>query len=179
MGAFLFVLWSAVCVLGTGGLVYYIMRSRMEVRLSRQREDLAVQRAVIETKTEAMEDRILGVEQVARSKAVDEVLKDLRIEERHYVRTQKALFVKRKSVIRQERMFFRNIPLTNWVEQEMPVEEGADVDALMQSMAIFNAELMSPENPLSRPMGPVVDMAPVGRPGTRQFGPSTGRKLLR
>jgi hypothetical protein len=30
----------------------------------------------------------------------------------------------------QERLFFRNIPLSNWIEHEMIVEEGKDLDQL-------------------------------------------------
>lgn len=132
--------------MGTGGLVYFVMHSRMEVRLARQREELAVERAVMESRRQTMEESIRGAEQVARSKAVDEVLADLRIEERHYVREHRALFMTRKSVIRQERIFFRNIPLSNWVEQEMQVEEGADIEKLAQTMAIFNSALMPVES---------------------------------
>ena len=132
--------------MGTGGLVYFVMHSRMEVRLARQREELAVERAVMESRRQTMEESIRGAEQVARSKAVDDVLADLRIEERHYVREHRALFMTRKSVIRQERIFFRNIPLSNWVEQEMQVEEGADIEKLAQTMAIFNAALMPVES---------------------------------
>ena len=123
MSPLLFVLWSAVCVLGTGGLVYFVMHSRMEVRLARQREELAVERAVMESRRQTMEESIRGAEQVARSKAVDEVLADLRIEERHYVREHRALFMTRKSV-----------------------EEGADIEKLAQTMAIFNSALMPVES---------------------------------
>ncbi len=47
------------------------------------------------------------------------------------------LFFTRKSLVRQERIFFRNIPLSNWVEQEMPIHEGVDIDKLAQSMSVF------------------------------------------
>jgi hypothetical protein len=30
----------------------------------------------------------------------------------------------RKTMVMQERLFFRNIPLSNWIEHEMVVEEG-------------------------------------------------------
>jgi hypothetical protein len=43
----------------------------------------------------------------------------------------------RKMLVRQERIFFRNIPLSNWVEQEMPVEEGVDAEKLAQTMSVF------------------------------------------
>src|SRR2546422_5516538 len=48
---------------------------------------------------------------------------DVRTEERHYVRENKMLFMHRKSLVLQERIFFRNIPLSNWVEHEMRSEE--------------------------------------------------------
>ena len=145
MSPTLLVLWSALCVLGTGGLVYFVMRSRMEVRLARQREELAAVRAALNVQKDTLEGTIRGAEQVARSQALEAMLADIRIEERHYVREHRALFLTRKSIIRQERMFFRNIPLSNWVEQEMPVEEGADVEKLAQTMAIFNAHLLEEE----------------------------------
>ena len=53
----------------------------------------------------------------------------------------------RKMLVRQERIFFRNIPLSNWIEQEMPLEEGADVDKLVQTMSIFNSLLEEPAIP--------------------------------
>ena len=40
-------------------------------------------------------------------------------------------------LVRQERIFFRNIPLSNWVEQEMPLEEGVDTDKWPQTMSVF------------------------------------------
>ena len=33
-------------------------------------------------------------------------------------------------MVMQERLFFRNIPLSNWIEHEMVVEEGLDLDQL-------------------------------------------------
>ncbi len=74
---------------------------------------------------------------------MDDFLADIHIEERHYTRELKVLFMSRKMLVRQERIFFRNIPLSNWVEQEMPVEEGVDTEKLAQTMSIFaNAALL-------------------------------------
>ena len=52
----------------------------------------------------------------------------------------------------QERIFFRNIPLSSWVEHEMPVEEGADVEELARTLAVFTPELMlnGPSTPLRK-----------------------------
>ena len=60
------------------------------------------------------------------------------------------LFMTRKMLVRQERIFFRNIPLSNWVEQEMPIEEGVDADKMAQTMSVFLNAAMLGEEPESR-----------------------------
>jgi hypothetical protein len=138
--------WSSLCAVATGGLVWFIMNSRMELRLARQREKLAEARATIEAQKQGLQGAMQGVEETTRRKALDDFLADLRIEERHYVREHKLLFVTRKLLVRHERIFFRNIPLSNWVEQEIPISEGADLDLLARSLSVFSPELL---------MGPV------------------------
>jgi len=125
-----------------GGLVYFVMRSSTDVLLARQREKLAAAHAALGAQKDAMADSMKYAKESARREALDDFLSDIRIEERHYIREHKALFITRKSVIRQERIFFRNLPLSNWIEQEMPYEEGADVDALARTMAIFAPEAL-------------------------------------
>lgn len=151
MSPLLLVAWSVICVAGSAGLVYFVMQAQMQVRLSRQREKLALERAEVLAEKKFMEAALQNVEQSSRSKAMDDFLADIRIEERHYVRTQKALFLTKKSVIRQERIFFRNIPLSTWIEQEMPFEEGADAEKLAQTMSVFaNALLEEPQTPVRK-----------------------------
>jgi hypothetical protein len=134
--------WSSLCAVATGALVWFIMDSRMQVRLARQREKLAEARATLETQKQALEGSLQGAQETARRQALDEFLADLRIEERHYVREHKIMFVTRKSLVRQERIFFRNIPLSNWVEQEIPISEGADLDALARTLSVFSPDLL-------------------------------------
>lgn len=129
-----------MCAAGTGILVFFIMQSRMEVLLSRQREELAAARASLDAQKQALDDLLKYVEESARRKAMDEFLAEIRVEERNYVREQKVLFVTRKSMIRQERIFFRNIPLSTWVEHEMPFEEGADLEKLAQGVSVFASD---------------------------------------
>jgi hypothetical protein len=136
--AFLAVLCSAF----SAAVVYLLMRSRAEVLLSKQREELAEARAALSTQRESLEDSLRNVEEATRRKAMDEFIADIRVEERHYIREHRILFVTRKCLVRQERIFFRNLPLSNWVEQEMPIEEGADVDKLAQAMTVFTPEGM-------------------------------------
>jgi len=126
----------------TGGLVYFVMRSSTDVLLARQREKLAAANAALGAQKEAIADSVKYAKESARREALDDFLSDIRIEERHYIREHKALFLTRKSVVRQERIFFRNLPLSNWIEQEMPYEEGADIDALARTMAVFAPEAL-------------------------------------
>jgi hypothetical protein len=131
---------SACCAAVAGGLVYYVMRSRMDVLLARQREELSAAQAALGAQKEAMLDSLRNAHDSARLKAMDDFIADIRVEERHYIREHKAFFLTRKSVVRQERIFFRNLPLSNWIEQEMPFEEGADIDELAKTMAVFVPE---------------------------------------
>jgi multidrug efflux pump subunit AcrA (membrane-fusion protein) len=131
---------SALTALMTGGLVYFVTQSNADVQLAKQREELAAARATLAAQKEAMVDSLRNAHESARRQALDDFMADIRVEERHYVREHKALFLTRKAVVRQERIFFRNLPLSNWVEQEMPFEEGADIDQLAKTMAVFIPE---------------------------------------
>jgi hypothetical protein len=140
MSAVYWIAWSGMCAAITGVLVFFVMQSRMEVLLSKQREELSAARAALIAQKDALEHSLRNFEETTRRKAMEEFLSEIRIEERHYVREQKALMVSRKSMIRQERIFFRNIPLSSWMEHEMPFEEGADLDKLAQGMSVMGSE---------------------------------------
>jgi hypothetical protein len=138
-------LWIVLPVLVAGGsalLAFYIMQARLDVAVAKEREAVAEARILLESHKKAMEETIRATEEQARRKALDEFLADVRTEERHYVRENKMLFMNRKSLVLQERIFFRNIPLSNWVEHEMVVEEGADVDKLAKTLSIFGSEVL-------------------------------------
>jgi len=73
----------------------------------------------------------------ARREALDEFLADMHVEQRHYVKDNKLLFQNRKALVLQERIFFRNIPLSNWIEHEIVLQEGEDVDKAARSLTSF------------------------------------------
>jgi len=157
-------LWICLPVLVAGGsalLAFYIMQARLDVAVAQEREAVSEARIMLESHKKAMEETIKATEESARRKALDEFLADVRTEERHYVRENKMLFMNRKCLVLQERIFFRNIPLSNWVEHEMVVEEGADVDKLAKTLSIFGSDMFQGALP-----------APRG-------GPSAVRKMLR
>jgi hypothetical protein len=146
------ILWSALCAVGTGLLVFFVMQSRTEVLLSKQREELAEARATLVANRKILKRSLKDAEESGRRKALDDFLADIRIEERSYTREQKAFFLTRRSLVRQERIFFRNIPLSNWIEQEVPLHEGADPEALARTMSVFIDSLDEPIAAHPRPM---------------------------
>jgi len=158
-------LWICLPVLVAGGsalLAFYIMQARLDVAVAKEREAVSEARILLESQKKTMEETIKATEEQAKRKALDEFLADMRTEERHYVRENKMLFMHRKSLVLQERIFFRNIPLSNWVEHEMVVEEGADIDKLAKTLSVFGS-----------------DMLPTALPAPRSNGPGTVRKMLR
>jgi len=142
MNPLVWVALTTFCAAMSGGLVYFVMRSRLSVLLAGQREELAAARAVLAAQKAGLDESLRNAEEGARRRAMDDFLADIRIEERHYTREHRLLFLTKKSLIRQERIFFRNIPLSGWIEQEMTMEEGADADKLAQTMSVFAGEIL-------------------------------------
>jgi len=129
---------------GSALLSFYIMQARMEVAIAREREVLAAAQATITSQEKVLVEKIKATEESARRESLNEFLGDFRVEERHYMRESKSLFLNKKSMILQERLFFRNIPLSNWVEHELTVEEGGDLGQLATACSIFSKTLSEP-----------------------------------
>jgi hypothetical protein len=134
MDAFLWMFLPVFVAGGSALLSFYIMQARMEVALSKERETLAEARATISSQRVTMEERIKATEETTKRVAMDEFMQDFRVEERSYVRESKSLTAQKRSMVMQERLFFRNIPLSNWIEHEMTVQEGFDLDQLPESV---------------------------------------------
>jgi hypothetical protein len=115
---------------GSALLSFCIMQAKMEVALARERESLAEARATISSQKVTLEERVKATEEAAKRRALDDFMQDFRTEERSYVRESKSLSSSKKTVVMRERLFFRNIPLSTWIEHEMVVEEGNDLDRL-------------------------------------------------
>lgn len=138
MDAIIWILLPGFTAVGSGLLVWFIMQSRMEVAVAKEREALAEARGALAAQRRAMEDSVKGAEETGRRKALDEFLSEVRIEQRHYVRENKLLFLTRRSLVLEERIFFRNLPLSNWIEHEIMIQEGADLEKLAQAMSVFD-----------------------------------------
>jgi hypothetical protein len=143
MDAFLWILLPVLVAVGSALLSYFLMQARLEVAVAKERESLAAARAQIQAHELSLEDKIRAAEESAQRKAFDQFLQDFRVEERHYMRESKSHFLTRKSMIMQERLYFRNIPLSNWVEHEMAMEEGTDSSMLTENSSVFSARTLS------------------------------------
>ena len=91
---------------------------------------------------ESIPDKIRLAEESAHRKAFDQFLMDFRVEERRYLRESRSHFASRKSMVLQERLYFRNIPLSNWVEHEMALDDGVSLELLDKS-SVFSARALS------------------------------------
>lgn len=144
------VIWIALPVLVAAGsalLTFYIMQARLEVAMAEEREVASEARVRLESQKKTMEEAIRASEESARRKAFDDFLADVHIEERHYVRETKRLLSSRKTVVLQERLYFRNIPLSNWVERELLVEEGANLDSTLKRLSVFGPRMLPESSP--------------------------------
>jgi hypothetical protein len=122
----------------SSAFTYLLTRVRMERASADRVRALAEAVAALDNEKAKFEQASRAIEENARRKALDEFLADIRVEERHYIREHRVLFAHRKSLVLQERVFFRNIPISNWVEHEVPVEEGADLDAVAKTLSVFS-----------------------------------------
>jgi type II secretory pathway pseudopilin PulG len=133
--AFIAVVTSVI----SAALAYLVTTLIAQRSAAKQTRALAEAVAALENEKTRFDEVAKAIEENTKRKALDEFLADLHIEERHYLREHRVLFVHRKSLVLQERIFFRNVPLSNWVEHEIPVEEGADLDALAKTLSLFDA----------------------------------------
>src|SRR5580693_7536679 len=143
MDAFLWLFLPVFVAGGSALLSYYMMQAKMEVALAKERESLAEARATITSQKVTMEERIKATEESTKRIAMDDFMHDFRVEERSYARETRSLTTSRKSMVMQERLFFRNIPLSNWIEHEMIVEEGRDLDQLPKESVFTTSTVAS------------------------------------
>lgn len=143
MDAVLWMMLPLFTAAGSALLAFYIMQARMEVAVCKEREALVEAKTQISNHETQIADRVKAVEEETRRKSLDDFLGDFRVEERHYMRESKSLFLRKRSMVLQERLYFRNIPLSNWVEHELTVEEGSDMQGLAQACSVFTTRALN------------------------------------
>ena len=138
LDAVIWVLLPVFVAAGSALLSFYIMQARMEVAVAKERESLAEANARINSTKITLEERIKATEEATRRRSLDDFMQEFRVEERHYFRENKSAGALKKSMILQERLYFRNIPLSNWVEHELLVEDNSpDVEQLGKGRSVF------------------------------------------
>ena len=166
-------------------LAYTIMSARMEAALCKEREGHAEARASLDLERASMEQRIRAAEEASRRVALDDFMRDIRIEERSYVRENNDVDSVRRTMVSQERLYFRNIPLSNWIDREAVLEEGpltiasvpepqiksvfAPIAMAAQSQPVENESIRQPGNRLAVSKvlaGFVLDPGAASRPAT-------------
>ena len=130
---------------GSALLCYFIMQSKMDAMIAKEREALAEAHAKLRSAQVTMEDRIKAGQEEARRMAMEEFMGEFRVDERSYMRESKSVFSSKKSMVLQERLFFRNIPLSNWVEHEMVVEDNGS-GGLQGAASVFNTKQVGAES---------------------------------
>jgi len=149
MASVLWIVLPLFVAAGSALLSFYIMQAKLEVAVARERESLAEAQANLKSQERLIEEKVRSAEESSMRRAFDQFLGDFRVEERHYMRENKSVFMNRKSLVLQERLFFRNIPLSNWVEHEMLVEEGGDVQTLARSSSIFTTKSLGEDKEMN------------------------------
>jgi hypothetical protein len=154
MEPLLWVLLPGFVAVASGLLAWFVMQSRMDVKLAQQEIDLAQQREILaeergkltaqrQALESQLETAIRGAEESARRQAFDNFLTELKVEQRHYTRENRLLTHSRHSLVLQERMYFRNIPLSDWIEHEISLDDGADVSRIVQDMTVFDRSVVN------------------------------------
>lgn len=88
---------------GAAIITAILMQAHAECLLARERARAAELRTALQARDQV---------EAARRRALDEILSDIRVEERQFRRGH--------GVLLQERIFFRTVPLTGWIEHELP-----------------------------------------------------------
>jgi hypothetical protein len=143
-------LWIALpgCVAVSSGLLaWFVMQSKMDVALAEQRTEIAEERGALDAEKAAMQSSmqatLRATEESVKRQALESFLGELKVEQRHYTRENRLLLQNRKSLVLQERMYFRNIPLSDWIEHEVQLDDGVDVDRMVQDMTIFDKSVVN------------------------------------
>jgi hypothetical protein len=149
MEAFLWLFLPVFVAGGSALLSYYVMQARMEVALAKERESLAEARAMISAHKVTLDERVKATAEACKRQALDDFMHDIRVDERSYVRESKSLNGSKKTMVMQERVFFRNIPLSNWIEREMLIEDGLETRQLPAESLFTPTALPTVETPLA------------------------------
>jgi len=112
MELILWLLLPVLVAIGTAYLVWIVMTARIHVLTANYDAEIAKVQS----------------ECAARRPGVEELLSELRFERNRFLRrTPGPTGTYEATVITQERIYFRDIPLTGWIQDEVPLGDGDEV----------------------------------------------------
>ena len=121
---------------GAALLICFMMRCRMDEAIAHERGALAELQSALVVQRETLESAISDARAAAKRAAFDEFLNDFRVEQRQYVRKSRVFFVSKQTLVVRERILFRNLPLSNWVEHSVTLEESVGAGYSAQGLTI-------------------------------------------
>jgi hypothetical protein len=132
----LWVLMPAFTAAGAALLICFMMRCRMDEAIARERGALKELQSALIAQRQLLESAISDAKAEAKRMAFDEFLDDFRVEQRQYVRKSRVFFMSRQTLVVRERILFRNLPLSNWVEHSVTLEESVGAAYSTQGLTI-------------------------------------------
>ncbi|HLY18424.1 MAG TPA: hypothetical protein VKR61_14430 [Bryobacteraceae bacterium] len=123
MATLLWILVPGFTAAGSALLISFMMRCRMDEAIARERGALAELQSALVVQRDRLESAIYNAKVEARREAFEEFLNDFRVEQRQYVRKSRLFFMSKQTLVLRERILFRNLPLSNWVEQTITLDE--------------------------------------------------------
>jgi len=103
----------ALVALGAAYLVWLLMQARIQVLTAHFQTAVA---------------KVEGDCNIHRPRA-DDLLAELRIERRRFLRRVPGPKGNESTLITQERLYLRNLPLTSWMQEEVPLGTGEELPA--------------------------------------------------
>jgi hypothetical protein len=114
--------WPGLVAVGSASLVWIIMQARIRLLSGKYQAALAH----------------LEREYAAKRPSVEQLLAELRLERRRFLRRMAGPEGYDTTVLTLERLYFRQIPLTGWMQEEIPLgggEELGEQTVLIQEIA--------------------------------------------
>ena len=136
MVTLLWILVLGVLAAGSAWLVSFMMRCTMEEAVARERGALVELRSALAVQRKRLKRAISDAKAAAKREAFDEFFNDFRVEQQYYVRRSSLFFMSRKTLVLRERIMFRNLPMSKWVEHPLTLEETAGAGYVGHGVAI-------------------------------------------
>src|SRR5260370_16889121 len=114
MEALIWILLPGFTAVASGLLAWLIMPSRMEVPLARESERIAESRGALDAEKTALgaslDTALRAAEAVAKREALENLMDELRVEQRHYTRHNHMLINNLHILSLPDHIYFRNNP---------------------------------------------------------------------